>query len=50
MDAGEALLVKLHDTDHSVAWRAPHTAFHDASAVGAFPRQSIELRSIAYFY
>jgi hypothetical protein len=44
------LLFKLHDTDHSVAWRAPHTSFHDASAAGAFPRQSIELRSIAYFY
>ena len=50
MCAGEVLLFKLHDTDHSVAWRAPHTAFHDASAAGAFPRQSVELRSIAYFY
>jgi len=50
MRADEALLFKLHDTDHSVAWRAPHTSFHDASASGAFPRQSIELRSIAYFY
>ena len=50
MRAGEVLLFKLHDTDHSVAWRAPHTAFHDASAAGAFPRQSVELRSIAYFY
>ena len=29
MDAGEALLIKLHDTDHTVAWRAPHTSFRD---------------------
>ncbi len=50
MHAGEALIIKLHDTDHRVAWRAPHTSFHDASASGAFPRQSIELRSVAYFY
>jgi hypothetical protein len=50
MHAGEALIIKLHDTDHSVAWRAPHTSFHDVSAAGAFPRRSIELRSVAYFY
>jgi len=50
MHAGEALIIKLHDTDHSVAWRAPHTSFRDASAAGASPRQSIELRSVAYFY
>jgi hypothetical protein len=50
MWAGEVLLFKLHDSDHSVAWRAPHTAFRDVSAAGAFPRQSVELRSIAYFY
>jgi hypothetical protein len=49
MDAGEALLIKLHDTDHSVAWRAPHTSFHDIAAAGAHPRESIELRSVAYF-
>ena len=50
MRPDEVLLFKLHDSDHSVAWRAPHTAFHDAEAVGAVPRQSVELRSIAYFY
>jgi len=49
MDAGEALLIKLHDTDHSVAWRAPHTSFHDTSAAGAHPRESVELRTVAYF-
>ena len=41
MHAGEALLIKLHDTDHSVAWRAPHTSFRDA-ADGAHPRESVE--------
>jgi hypothetical protein len=49
MDAGEALLIKLHDTDRSVAWRAPHTSFRDTSAVGARPRESVELRTVAYF-
>ena len=50
MHAGEALLFKLHDTDHSVAWRAPHTAFHDATASGAHSRESVELRTVAFFY
>ena len=48
MHAGEALLIKLHDTDHSVAWRAPHTSFRD-DAAGAQPRESVELRTVAYF-
>lgn len=50
MNADEVLLFKLHDTDHSVAWRAPHTAFHDADAAGAHPRESVELRTVAFFY
>jgi hypothetical protein len=50
MHAGEALLFKLHDSDHSVAWRAPHTAFHDAGNHGAHPRESIEIRTVAFFY
>ena len=49
MHDGEALLIKLHDTDHSVAWRAPHTSFRDDDAVGAHPRESVELRTVAYF-
>ena len=49
MHDGEALLIKLHDTDHSVAWRAPHTSFRDTSAAGARPRESVELRTVAYF-
>jgi len=50
MHTSEALLFKLHDTDHSVAWRAPHTAFHDAGASGAHSRESVELRTVAFFY
>jgi hypothetical protein len=50
MTADEALLFKLHDTDHSVAWRAPHTAFHDETATGAHPRESVEIRTVAFFY
>ena len=49
MHSGEALLIKLHDTDHAVAWRAPHTSFHDTSAADASPRESVELRTVAYF-
>jgi hypothetical protein len=49
MHAGEALLIKLHDTDRSVAWRAPHTSFRDDAAAGARPRESLELRTVAYF-
>jgi hypothetical protein len=50
MDEGEALIFKLHDTDRLVAWRAPHTSFHDAGATGAYPRESIELRTVGFFY
>ena len=50
MHADEVLLFKLHDTDHSVAWRAPHTAFHDEGVAGAHPRESVEIRTIAFFY
>jgi hypothetical protein len=50
MARSEALLFKLHDSDHSVAWRAPHTAFHDLSTPAAHPRESIEIRTVAFFY
>jgi hypothetical protein len=46
----EALLFKLHDTDHSVAWRVPHTAFETPYAAAANPRESVEFRTIAFFY
>ena len=50
LTADEALLFKLHDTDHSVAWRVPHTAFEAPYAAAANPRESVEFRSIAFFY
>ena len=50
LTADEALLFKLHDTDHSVAWRAPHTAFEAPYAAAANPRESVEFRTIAFFY
>ncbi len=50
MRADEILLFKLHDTDHSIAWRAPHTAFHDQTTPGTHPRESVEFRTIAFFY
>jgi len=49
MQRDEVLLFKFYDSDHSQAWRVPHTAFHDPSFPDARPRHSIELRSVAYF-
>jgi hypothetical protein len=49
MTRDEVLLFKFHDSDHSTAWRTPHTAFHDTSRPDARVRESIELRSVAYF-
>ncbi|MCL2582844.1 MAG: hypothetical protein FWE35_10345 [Streptosporangiales bacterium] len=47
----ETILLKLHDTDHSVAWRAPHTSFRDPTVPGeGHHRESVELRTIAFFY
>jgi hypothetical protein len=50
LTASEALLFKLHDTDHSVPWRVPHTAFEAPYAARANPRASVEIRTIAFFY
>jgi hypothetical protein len=49
MNRDEVILLKFYDSDHSRAWRAPHTAFHDPSFPDARVRESIEVRSIAYF-
>jgi len=49
MNRDEVILLKFHDSDRSVAWRVPHTAFFDPSFANARHRQSIEVRSIAYF-
>jgi hypothetical protein len=49
MTRDEVILLKFYDSDQSRAWRAPHTAFHDPSFPNARIRESIEVRSIAYF-
>ncbi len=49
MTRDEAIFIKFHDSDHSRAWRVPHAAFHDETAAGTIPRESIEFRGCAYF-
>lgn len=49
MTPEEVILIKFYDSDHSVAWRCPHTAFRDTSRPDAHPRRSMEFRGIAYF-
>ena len=49
MHRDEVLLIKLGDTDRTVAWAAPHAAFRDPTVDGVAPRHSIELRTFAYF-
>jgi len=49
MTSDEVILIKFYDSDHSIAWRCPHTAFRDTSRPDAHPRRSMEFRGIAYF-
>ncbi len=49
MTASDALLFKFYDSDHSVTWRCPHSAFFDNSEKAANIRESIECRSVAYW-
>jgi hypothetical protein len=49
MTRDEVILLKFYDSDHGRAWRVPHTAFHDPSFPEARIRESIEVRTIAYF-
>jgi hypothetical protein len=49
MTRDEILFFTLSDSDHSRAWRVPHSAFRDETAQATRPRHSIEFRSIAYF-
>jgi hypothetical protein len=45
----EALLIKLGDTDRTVARAAPDAAFPDPTVHGAAPGLSIEFCTFAYF-
>lgn len=49
MQSEEVIFIKLYDSDHSKAWRCPHTAFRDNTRPDARPRRSMEFRAIAYF-
>ena len=49
MQHDDALLFKFHDSDHSRTWRCPHTAFHDPSFADARIRESIEVRTVAFW-
>jgi len=49
MTRDEVLFFKFNDSDHTRAWRVPHSAFRDATAQATQPRHSIEFRTIAYF-
>lgn len=49
MAAEDVLLFKFYDSDHSVTWRCPHTAFHDGTMPGAQIRESIEVRCVALY-
>jgi hypothetical protein len=50
MTRDEVILLKFHDSDHSRAWRVPHTAFRDPTFPHARTRESIEFRTVAYFF
>jgi hypothetical protein len=49
MTPDEVIFLKFYDSDHSTAWRCPHTAFRDSSRPDANERRSIEYRGIAFF-
>jgi hypothetical protein len=49
MTPEEVLLLKFYDSDHTRAWRCPHTAFRDTSRPDARPRRSMEFRVMAFF-
>jgi hypothetical protein len=49
MTPEEVIFIKFYDSDHSGAWRCPHTAFRDHTRPDARERRSMEFRAIAYF-
>ena len=49
MQPEEVVFIKLYDSDHTRAWRCPHTAFRDTTRPDARPRRSMEFRALAYF-
>lgn len=49
MTRDEAVLIVFHDSRRIRPWRVPHTAFLDNSRAGTRTRESLELRSVAFF-
>ena len=49
MQRDDALLFKFHDSDHTRTWRCPHTAFRDPTFADANIRESIEVRTVAFW-
>jgi hypothetical protein len=49
MTRDEVVLLKFHDSDRARALRVPHTAFCDTTFPNAKPRNSIEVRTFAFF-
>ncbi|MGH9044644.1 MAG: CmcJ/NvfI family oxidoreductase [Acidimicrobiales bacterium] len=49
MTRDEVLLLKLNDSDHSHAWRVVHGAFRDTTVETAHTRESVEMRTIAFW-
>lgn len=49
MTPDDCLLIKFHDSDHTRAWRCPHSAFRNTADQGANVRESIEYRGMAFF-
>lgn len=49
MTPADVLFIKFHDSDHRRAWRCIHSAFHNKSVEHPNTRESIEMRTMAYF-
>ena len=45
----DTLFIKFHDSDHSRAWRCPHSAFRNLTDADTRMRESIEYRGMAFF-
>jgi len=50
MTRDEAVLITFYDSARGANWRVPHTAFVDPHADTGWPRESIEFRSVAYWF
>ena len=49
MTPDDVLFIKLHDSDHSRAWRCAHSAFRNTADPHPVQRESIEFRGMAFF-